>query len=334
MNKITKALVESFCKENGIVNLAPHAQFEHFATDIILNRYFGGDYDISDVVVGSGGDTGIDAIAIIVNGRLIVDLDDFRDVSEHSNSLDVTFIFIQAETSSSFDSQKIGQFQFGVEDFFRDQPSLPRSLAIADRAEVVGSIYDASSKFKKAHPTCRLFYVTTGKWQTDPHLEARRTATIGALRALDQFGEIEFVPIGSSEISDLHRRSQNAISRQFRFPHRSAIEGVAGVKQAFIGYVDASQYLSLIRDEDGDIIRRLFYENVRDWQDFNPVNKEIQQTLSSDHSDRFVLMNNGVTLIAKRAVLTNNNMLIEDYQIVNGCQTSYVLHYENTVTIN
>jgi hypothetical protein len=41
---------------------------------------------------------------------------------------------------------------------------------------------------------------------------------------------------------------------------------------------------------------------------------------------RFVLMNNGITVIAKKMRVTGNRMAIEDYQIVNGCQTSHVLH--------
>jgi len=44
-------------------------------------------------------------------------------------------------------------------------------------------------------------------------------------------------------------------------------------------------------------------------------------------------MNNGVTIVAKRVAPTANKFLIEDYQIVNGCQTSYVLH-ENRATLS
>jgi len=36
-------------------------------------------------------------------------------------------------------------------------------------------------------------------------------------------------------------------------------------------------------------------------------------------------MNNGITIIAKTLRATGNRVLIEDYQIVNGCQTSHVL---------
>src|SRR5262249_11325761 len=40
---------------------------------------------------------------------------------------------------------------------------------------------------------------------------------------------------------------------------------------------------------------------------------------------RFVLMNNGVTIIARTLRPTGNRFFIEDFQVVNGCQTSHVL---------
>ena len=328
MDLITQGLVRNFSEARSLQGKDASKQFEYFSTNLILNRYFGGDYDLDDIVVGGGGDTGIDAIALVVNGQIVSDIDEFRDVSAATNSLDVTFIFVQSETSGGFDTKKIGQFQFGVEDFFSASPSLPRSQAVSDRAEVVTAIYHESAKFRREHPSCRLFYVTTGRWTGDANLEARRQAAINDLEQTNLFGTVEVTPIGRDGLADLYRRSENAISRTFTFAHKTAVDNIEGVKQAYIGYLDVQQYLPLIRDEDGDIIRRLFYENVRAWQDYNKVNAEIRDTLLSPTSARFVLMNNGVTLIAKRAVVTSNTIVIEDYQIVNGCQTSYVLHFE------
>jgi hypothetical protein len=69
---------------------------------------------------------------------------------------------------------------------------------------------------------------------------------------------------------------------------------------------------------------------VRDWQDYTaPVNKEIRDTVKSDHVDRFVLMNNGITMIARNLrALRRDRFQVEDFQIVNGCQTTHVLFNE------
>jgi hypothetical protein len=39
-------------------------------------------------------------------------------------------------------------------------------------------------------------------------------------------------------------------------------------------------------------------------------------------------LNNGITIIARKVRPTGNTFYIEDYQIVNGCQTSHVLYHE------
>ena len=101
---------------------------------------------------------------------------------------------------------------------------------------------------------------------------------------------------------------------------------VAGVTEAYLGLLPVTEFLSVLRDEDGDMIKSIFYDNVRDWQDYDAVvNKEIRETLESDFKDRFVLMNNGITIIARTLRTVANRFHIEDFQIVNGCQTSHVL---------
>lgn len=72
-------------------------------------------------------------------------------------------------------------------------------------------------------------------------------------------------------------------------------------------------------------MRGLFYDNVRDFQGNNPVNHEMDETLKSPAQQFFILMNNGVTIVADSISKTGDTFTIEDYQIVNGCQTSHVL---------
>ena len=75
--------------------------------------------------------------------------------------------------------------------------------------------------------------------------------------------------------------------------------------------------------------RSLFYDNVRDFQDFNVVNEQIRETLEYGVfavPSRF--SNNGVTIVTRQLTTTGNKFVMEDYQIVNGCQTSHVLYRE------
>jgi cold shock CspA family protein len=93
-----------------------------------------------------------------------------------------------------------------------------------------------------------------------------------------------------------------------------------------IGIVPCTEYVKLVCDEDGSLNRRLFYDNVRDFQGHNPVNQEMATTIQeSGRGDKFALLNNGVTIVARNVNKVGTRFRLRDYQIVNGCQTSHIL---------
>ena len=125
----------------------------------------------------------------------------------------------------------------------------------------------------------------------------------------------------------LYRSLRNSISQEIQFSNRTVLPEIPGVEQSYLGLIPVLEFLKLIKTENGDMNSSIFYDNVRDWQEWNPVNKEIKETIE-DYTKRilFPLLNNGITIVAKRINPTGNKFLIEDYQIVNGCQTSYVIY--------
>jgi len=192
-------------------------------------------------------------------------------------------------------------------------------------AEIMSEAYKRSSKFKRGNPVCRMYFATTGKWSEDPILEARRKNIVQDLEATNLFREVTLTPLGADGIQKLYRQTKNAIEREFIFENRVVIPEVPGVTQAYLGFLPIPEFMKIVTDDNGDMIGSLFYSNPRDWQNYNDVNLEIKETLGSDDKSRFVLMNNGITIIARGVRPTGNKFVIEDYQIVNGCQTSHVL---------
>ena len=134
-----------------------------------------------------------------------------------------------------------------------------------------------------------------------------------------------FTPLGADGIQKLYRQTKNAIEREFIFENRVTIPDVPGVTQAYLGFLPVPELMKIVTDDNDEMIGSLFSSNPRDWQDYNKVNSEIKTTLESNDKSRFVLMNNGITIIARDVRPTGNKFVIEDYQIVNGCQTSHVL---------
>ena len=205
MDRITLSMLAQFSEENGLLAHAESIRFEHIACYATVQKLYDESFDTGIVVLG-GQETGIDGIAIIVNGVLIADLDEFFEVSSKTDSLDVSFVFVQAKTSSSFDTGKMGTFAFAVRDFFKDLPTIPQSERIKDLAKIQSAIYAAGSKFKKANPRLHLFYVSTGQKTDDKILEARRKTEIDGLKSENIFSSVEFECVGAAELQALYRQ--------------------------------------------------------------------------------------------------------------------------------
>ena len=130
MDRITTALLTEFSQDNGIQSLSEDKRFERFSSYLAVSPHLMDSFDTAEIATGSGGDTGIDALAIVVNGALVTDQELVKELAETNGYLDVSFIFVQAERSSTFEGSKIGTFGYGVMDFFKETPTLPRNLLI------------------------------------------------------------------------------------------------------------------------------------------------------------------------------------------------------------
>jgi hypothetical protein len=212
MDRITQSFLLEYVNDHEIVGLPESSQFEHLASYVtVRSDYEGASFNTSDIVVGAGGDTGIDAIAILVNGALVTDIEDLEEVTQTGGYLDVSFIFVQAERSSSFDASKIGDFGFGVKDFFDDQPKLVRNAKVKDAAEIMSELYRRGTKFRPGNPECKLYYVTTGTWQNDANLEARRASVEDDIKSLQIFRNVKFECIGADKVQNLYRMTKTLL---------------------------------------------------------------------------------------------------------------------------
>jgi hypothetical protein len=325
MNKIVQSILAEFSKDNGIEDLSEDDRFEYLVSYLAIRRHFSRALDLREVVVGDGGDTGVDAIAIIVNGALMTDVDQVQEMLDQNGYLEATFIFVQAERSAKFDGAKIGTISAGVRDFFREKPELTQNENVQDAFEIKTAIYERASKFRE-RPACHIYYVTTGRWEEPKDLVAGIADAKSTLLATDMLKEVAFIPYGADDIHRLHTATKNAISRTFTFDEHLQLPNIRGVNLSFIGFLPAKDFVKLIADDAGDgIVGGIFYDNVRDWQDYNEVNGKIRDTIQSPTKERFVLMNNGITIIAREFKQSGKTFTIGNFQVVNGCQTSNVL---------
>ncbi|HIE5487246.1 TPA: AIPR family protein [Pseudomonas aeruginosa] len=325
MDKITSSLLTTFSKQNELLKRDTSVQFEHFVNFSLTSKLFRGSFELDDIHVGSGGDCAIDGMAITVNGRLITTEDALREIVENSGYLDADIIFIQAKTSSNFDGSAIGSFIHGVKDFLSDSPQLVQNDRVKEMKDIWESIIQMSDSMVNRRPNCKLFYACTGKWVEDANLVAIINSGRKEIDQLELFNSTTVEALGAAEVQKLYQETKNRLSVTVNFQNRITLPDIEGVTEAYLGVIPFEEYIKLIQDDQGTIYS-IFDDNVRDFQGGNAVNAKIKNTLEKGKFDLFCVLNNGVTVVASSLTPAGNRFTIRDYQVVNGCQTSHVLH--------
>ncbi|MFT8781441.1 AIPR family protein [Acetobacter orientalis] len=333
MDSVTQALVKDFVESQSLTELHPDKQFEHFAAYSVISAHYTEEFDTSDVVVGDGQDLNVDAFAVKVNGRLATDTDYIDDILEMNGYLDAEFIIVQAKSSSNFDGAAIITLGDNlVNEIFSETQKLPVNDDVKKLIKIKETLLQNASKLK-SNPVCRIYYVCTGNWTNDQYLVEAIKRKRQELLDTNLFSDVIFEPLGARQIQALYRATKTSISREVKFEKLVTLPTINGVSASYLGVLPATEFLKLLSDSDGDILKSVFVDNVRDFQGDNPVNADIAKTITDGLFDQFVIRNNGITIVARDIRVVSNKYMLEDYQIVNGCQTSNVL-FANKDLIN
>ncbi|TXI74370.1 MAG: hypothetical protein E6Q49_01930 [Limnohabitans sp.] len=280
-----------------------------------------------DCVVGEDAQPGVDALGVIINGSFVRDLDEVETYIEMNGYLDVDFVFVQAKTSASFDVSALGNLGDTVERLFESGPIAVDNEKVHSFCALKDAIFSKSRAFKRRNPAVHLYYVSSGSTPyEDANFSAKERLIVNRLLKPGTLSSAHVTLIGAQQIQRRSLQISNSLSREILFPKRVTMPDVPGVTQAFLGILPLVEFLKLIQGEADTLLTSIFYDNVRDWEGFNTVNSGMQATLEDQSSrSRFSLMNNGVTVIARKLQPTGDKIVLEDYQLVNGCQTSNVI---------
>lgn len=331
MDRITQSFIKELLETEELTSKGESKDFEKLANYSIISNEYNKTFDLNFVTIGDGDDTGIDGISIIVNGVLVENTEEIDDLIEKNGTIEVDFTFIQSKTSSNFSTSELNTFIFGVKDFFSISPKLRRNESLQKFADLANHIYNNAPKLK-SNPTCKLFYVTTGKWVGDTNLIAIIESGKEDLESTNLFDSIDIIPIGARELATYYRKTKESVSTTITFTNRLTIPEISGISEAYIGLIPYSEFLKIVANEDQNLLN-VFEDNVRDFQgENNDVNSGIASTITNEGSEIFSVLNNGITIVASKISPTGNQFTITDYQIVNGCQTSNVLYNNRNST--
>ena len=331
MDRITKSFLEKFCKINELANIKESKQYEYFSNYCAITKEYGNSsFDLDDMTTGEA-TQGIDGIGIIVNNKLVNEVEEIKDLIEINKVLNVKFVLIQSKTSSSFSNPDILNFFAWTESFFLGEKEAFSSEEMKKFLELKEFIYDTENckYMSKANPILEMYYTTTGNWVNDKNLQIIVENNKNKLKSCNLFSKIDFTPVGASEIQDLYRKTKEKSFATFNFGKRVTIPTDGKIKEGYYGIISFEEYRKIIID-DKDNMKNVFEDNIRDFLgEDNDVNESMNETLNDVNSImKFGLLNNGITIVTEDISVTGDCVSVTNYQIVNGCQTSHIL-YQN-----
>lgn len=327
MNPIIKAQTHQFASDNQLSQLKDHERFENYCIYSIINGAFGETANPLDVWL-EGDEFGIDGVGIFIGNDLYLSTDGLEEALNQPNSPKITFYFIQAKNSSSLDYGDMSKFFDATIGFFEGS-NLASSPAITDAENVKEKIY---SKVLKSNPRLRLIYAYTGSGEMSEPIKKLCDATRSRLDAMSLFSEIELAITGVRELQEGYRSATSSVVGSITITSPITLPEHPSVSQAFLGYVSGDELLQLVEfDTPGAEAKKInpaiFFDNVRDYDENSEINKGIIYQLKAGEGGSFIFKNNGVTVVAKEMNRTGDRFTLTDFQVVNGCQTSNILHY-------
>jgi cold shock CspA family protein len=326
MDRIIESFIDDFKTEYNYNNIEKSKLFEHFVNYVLISKIYPDRSSLDKINVGGNRNPGIDGLAIMSNNHLVTSQEEIDYFIQDADLLNIDFNFIQSKTSEAFELGSISTFVTSVKEFFRDG-ELQFEDELLNLRDLKNYIYKNSIKMDKS-PSLKLYYATTGKWIGDQNLSTVVNSGEKDLMELNLFSTVKFIPIDADKLKYLYREIKNKITKEIIFEKHTILPKMDKVTESYLGILPATELVKVTSDDDGDLIKTIFYDNVRDFQGYNKVNKGIRETIrESNSNDKFVLLNNGITIVAKTLNKVGSAFKITEFQIVNGCQTSHVLHH-------
>ncbi|WGE71718.1 AIPR family protein [Actinobacillus equuli subsp. haemolyticus] len=328
IDRITMSSLREFQSKFGFSdNVNDQDLFEHFVNYIILEKKLDDRIDdemLIDINIGKNGTIGIDGFCILINKQIVTSIEELKELLSQKNQPVADVFFIQAKTSNEFNTKDIASFGDAVEDFVATEQKNQWTEHASNSIELLKYLIDHANELEN-NPTCHIYYCTLGEEYNDKNIVAKKEKIIERIKKQKVFSNVIFTYFNFNDIQSNYKKIGRKISRKFNFPLKTLIPEIENVKEAYIGLIPATTIIDLI-EEDSELIPSIFYDNVRDFQGFNPINSEIRETIEDNNLKyAFPILNNGITIVAEKLSQSRDNIEITNYQVINGLQTSRVL---------
>lgn len=304
-------------------------------------------HSYEDAVTEGADDCGLDGVAVAIGSEPLESPEYARDVAEEVVSVrgegeidpeDLPrprVLLLQSKRNPKCSNNEVKLFGVDALEFLTGSRDQLRKQRPNEAIRRWWEIYDAIRQvYRKAKVPFEvetdLVFAYSGNWSEDKERpEGSRESAERRLREALGHERAHFRMWGAEELLGALPLAPPPVAR--------SLDGVTVVPlpasapaRGYLGYAPAESIVALLPRAAGEIDDRVFVDNVRAYlgtekQD-NPGAVGLAQTLERGRGEEVILKHNGITVVAEHAVLEGDSIRLEGYQIVNGAQTSHVLH--------
>lgn len=316
-------LLNTILSQQKVDGVSQSDFFEFFTFEQLLKNLDLSNDEIKSGKTGGGDDGGIDGFFIFLNDNLILEKEVDKDEIKKNPIIDL--FIVQSTESKSFSEEvfdKLSDTISSIFDLTKDMEQLKNfyNVSMIEKAGIFRDIYTGlASKYPKIN--IYFFYATKGN-TTSIHAKVKNKAKKLEDKTKKLFGgsNVEVKFFGARELLELSR-TEKTYTLQLEFS-----ESFSKGKNDYVILCDLINYYNFVTDDLKNLRKYIFESNVRDYQGEVEVNKDIKKTLESEKKTDFWWLNNGITLIAKKASVAGKTITLDDVQIVNGLQTTRCIY--------
>ena len=299
MSKNDQIILESILEQMKIPGLSYEENFELFSFEQVLKSY---DLSYDEIFNGKVGDKYEIGFFNFVNDELLEEYDDLNDIKKPS----MTSFLILAKPDYT---EEYLDYVSKIIKYIFDFGSNTSDIKV---------FRDAYLKLVPHELTINIVLVSKDITPSDL-----------ILQRLEDFKKVimEYMPIakvdsrlvGPGELITLsHKEKSYTLELKY--------DKIMSDEDSYFLLTSLTDYEKFITDKEGNLRRYIFDANIRDFQRSSEVNNGMFQTLDSKDRADFWWYNNGVSILAKNPRIAGNVITLDDVQIVNGLQSTYVIH--------
>lgn len=184
-------------------------------------------------------------------------------------------------------------------------------------------------KIRGGKPTFTAKYIATGIYREPKELEGAKEIFVREVEELGYFCNVSVEFVDRDELTKTWIDTYSVVSAELPLFSNAALPKINGIDEAYLAVVKAKDFVdNLLITDEGALRNHVFVENVRAFLGIeNPVNASIAETIKDKNAaSRFPVLNNGITIVSPDVRLQGSILHLDNFQIVNGCQTSNVLY--------